>query len=277
MKIYTLVENSKKAGSPFMNEHGLSLYFECNGKRILLDTGASGAFIYNATLHGIDLGKVDICVISHAHWDHTGGLAHFLDINDRARVYMKTAAKGDIYTRRMFRYERSGIDPAFFEKYGGRITFIDGDTPITPDVTAAAIKTYRHPPQFTSLMYTKSDDSFVRDDLSHELFLAVNTRDGVIVLTGCAHHGIINIAKTAQEKFGSIYAVIGGFHLNGSRRFGLRFKKESMHEVRTVARFFHKNGIGKIYTGHCTGEKPLEKLQMHSRTKKMFSGDIITL
>ena len=67
MKIYTLIEDTKPSGTAYLYEHGLSLYFEHGGKRILFDTGASDRFVYNATLLGLDLVKVDCCVISHAH------------------------------------------------------------------------------------------------------------------------------------------------------------------------------------------------------------------
>ena len=95
MKIYILIEDSKPKGSAFIAESGLCLYFVYQGKRILFDTGASDAFIYNATLLGIDLLKVDMCILSHAHEGHTGGLAYFLGINKDAPVYMKSAARGE--------------------------------------------------------------------------------------------------------------------------------------------------------------------------------------
>ena len=277
MDIYMLVENTKPAGSAFLSEHGLSMYFEFAGKRILFDTGASDKFIYNATLHGIDLSKVDICVISHGHYDHTGGLAHFLDINKKAVVYMKRSALDEFYTKRLVRYIFTGIDRNFYDKYASRLVFVEGDIEIAGGLTLANITKYRHYPVYTSSMYRKHEDKMLPDDLSHELFINVKTKQGNIVLTGCSHHGLINILRTAQDKFGKIYGVVGGFHLNGTRIFGIRVRKESKHEIRAIGRFFEKNGIKKIYTGHCTGEKPCEKLCMLSRTKKMQSGDVLKL
>lgn len=275
MKIYILIENKRKSDSAFLAEHGLSFYFEHNGKRILFDTGASGAFIYNATLHGIDLSKVDICILSHMHYDHTGGLSHFLSINSKAKVYMKRSAADAYYTKRLFGYRYAGIEEGFFNKYGSRVTFVDEDTELTDGLHLVNIDKYRHYPQYTSLMYKKTDEGFVRDDLSHELFITVKTQGGTVVLTGCSHHGLVNILQTAQNKFGDIYGVIGGFHLNGTKRLGMRVKKESAHEIRVIARHLKRGNVKKIYTGHCTGEKPLEKLQMISRTKEFYSGDVI--
>ena len=277
MDIYMLVENNKPAGSAFLSEHGLSMYFEFAGKRILFDTGSSDRFIYNATLHGIDLSKVDICVISHGHYDHTGGLAHFLDINKKAVVYMKKNALDEFYTKRLVRYIFTGIDRNFYEKYSSRLMFVEDDIEIAGGITLANITKYRHYPVYTSSMYRKHEDKMLPDDLSHELFINLKTKQGNIVLTGCSHHGLINILRTAQDKFGKIYGVVGGFHLNGTRIFGVRVRKESKHEIRAIGKFFEKNGIKKIYTGHCTGEKPCEKLCMLSRTKKMQSGDVLKL
>lgn len=78
-------------------EHGFSLYFEHLGKKWLLDTGASSQFINNAKNLGIDLSKVDHLVLSHVHYDHTGGLRSFLEINDRAPVYLSRTVQGNAY------------------------------------------------------------------------------------------------------------------------------------------------------------------------------------
>lgn len=277
MKIYTLIENSKRNGSAFIAEHGLSFYFEHKRKRILFDTGASGSFIYNATLLGINLSKVDICIISHAHWDHTGGLTHFLAINSHAKVYMKSEAKDDYYSKNFFKYSQTGLDSAFFEKYAGRIEFIDDDTEVSPGVIAANINKYRHMPLYTSIMYKKEQGRLIRDDLSHELFISVSSGEGNIIITGCSHHGVINILTSAQEKFGKVKGVIGGFHLNGTKRLGIRVKKEPPAELRAIVKYLRNNKIKKVYTGHCTGTKQLEKLELAARAKKMYTGDIIEI
>ena len=277
MKVYTLIEDSKRKNTAFIAEHGLCLYFEQSGKRILFDTGASGGFIYNATLLGIDLSKVDICVISHAHSDHTGGLSHFLDINNHASVYMKSTAKDDYYIKRLFKNEKAGINSTLFDQYSDRITFIDNDTEVADGVIATCVNKYRHLPQYSSMMYKKQGDAMVKDDLSHELFIAVKQSDSIIVITGCSHHGIINIMMTAKEKFGAVLGVIGGFHLDGIKCYGFRRKKEPAVEIRSIAKYLRNHKIRHIYTGHCTGDKPLEKLEMLARAQRIYSGDIINI
>lgn len=275
MKVYVLIENTKPFESAYLSEHGLCMYFEHNGKHILYDTGASDKFIYNATLMGIDLAKVDMCVLSHGHYDHTGGLRYFLDINKKAQVYMKRSACRELYSRKLLRYRYTGMDKKFVENYSGRIKYIEEDTVITKGVALATINKYRNFPKYTTSMYYLQDEQMVNDDLAHELFINVKTQKGNVVLTGCSHHGLINVLKTAEEKFGKVYGVAGGFHLNGTKLFGIRMRKESKHEIRTIAKYFEKKGIKKIYTGHCTGEKPYERLKLLSRTKKLQSGDIL--
>ena len=107
MKITVLTENTSSCGLPC--EHGLSLYIESNGKRILFDTGQTALFAENAERLGIDLSAVDICVISHGHYDHGGGLGRFLEINDRAPVYLSRHAFGSYFNAKE-KY-RSGSRP----------------------------------------------------------------------------------------------------------------------------------------------------------------------
>ena len=126
-------------------------------------------------------------------------------------------------------------------------------------------------------MYEIHDGELVRDNLSQELFIGIKADNGVIVLTGCAHHGIINILMTANEKFGQVSTLLGGFHLDGIRCLGIQRRKEPAIEIRAIAKYLNDNKIKNVYAGHCTGEKPFEKLELLARAKKMYSGDIIEI
>ena len=87
MKLTVLMENTT-CREDLVCEHGLSLYIEANGQRILFDAGQTGAFADNAEKMGVDLTKIDLCILSHGHYDHGGGLKRFLEINDHAKVYI---------------------------------------------------------------------------------------------------------------------------------------------------------------------------------------------
>ena len=91
MKIVTLIENTACCEA-FSCEHGLSLYIETEHHKILFDAGQTGAFADNAQKLGIDLAAVDIAVLSHGHYDHSGGMERFLEINQKAKIYVNQNA-----------------------------------------------------------------------------------------------------------------------------------------------------------------------------------------
>ena len=96
IKIITLIENTQ--GHPECRaEHGLSFYIEMGERRILMDTGASDAFLTNAGKLGVDLGTVDTVVLSHGHYDHTGGAEAFLERNGKAPIYLHRNALAESY------------------------------------------------------------------------------------------------------------------------------------------------------------------------------------
>ena len=96
MKIITLVENTAGAAACGI-EHGLSFYIETGDHKILMDTGASDLFLKNAEKLGVDVGAVDTVVLSHGHYDHSGGLAAFRAVNENALIYMQPGARGEYY------------------------------------------------------------------------------------------------------------------------------------------------------------------------------------
>ncbi len=276
MKIYTLIENEKQRNTGFLAEYGLSLYFEYGGNRILFNTGASDNFVYNATLLGIDLHKIDICIISDAYFTQIGGLKAFFHINNKAKVYLKKAVRGDYYIRQGNKKEQSGgIDDAFFEKYSHRLIFFNNHIEVTEGMTLASVKRFRRLPYYTSLMLEKRGSDFIGDELEHELYVAIKQSDGVIVLTGCAHHGLINILMSAQEDFGTVKGVVGGVHLNGVGKHNTM--KEPEFEIATIAKYLENNNIKKVYMGHFADKKQLDKLMLMSRAKRMYAGDIIDI
>ena len=92
LKITTLIENQPDEAGALAFEHGLSLYIEFAGKRLLFDTGQTGAFVDNARKLGVDLTTLDAVVLSHGHYDHSGGILAFSRINPQASIYMMVSA-----------------------------------------------------------------------------------------------------------------------------------------------------------------------------------------
>ena len=124
MKAVILVDNLTKG--MLKKEWGLSVYIEHDGRRILLDTGASGAFAENAEALGISLEKVDAGVLSHAHYDHADGMAEFFARNETAPFYLRKGAGEDCYSRKWIFHRYIGIHRGFLSRFRDRIRYAGG-------------------------------------------------------------------------------------------------------------------------------------------------------
>ena len=109
MEIYTLIENT--TCSDLLSEHGLSFYIETVNHRLLVDSGSSAKFLENAKKLSVDLSKVDLVILSHGHYDHSGGLLAFLEINGHASVLMQEKAVGEFYSDHQTSIDYIGIAP----------------------------------------------------------------------------------------------------------------------------------------------------------------------
>ena len=110
MKVTVLMENTALEGCGLTPEHGLSLYIEYRGRKLLLDAGASEKFADNAQALGVDLAAVELAVLSHGHNDHAGGLGQFFRLNRQAPVYICAGAAGPVYAEHPDGRRFIGID-----------------------------------------------------------------------------------------------------------------------------------------------------------------------
>ena len=124
MKIKVLMDNI--SSGELAGEWGLSILIEYEGKKILLDTGASGAFAENAEKMGIDLAEVDFAVLSHAHYDHSDGMEAFFAVNDHAPLYIRKACQENCYSDDDGVMKYVGIHEGWLEKYRDRLVRVDG-------------------------------------------------------------------------------------------------------------------------------------------------------
>jgi len=204
MKITVLAENTAK-NSTFEAEHGLSLYIETGSIKILFDMGQSDMFLRNAERLGIDIAKVDIAVLSHGHYDHTGGLEAFLNINKTAPVYLSKFA---------FEPHYNGT-----EKYIGmnlklmnnpRLIFTEDFTEIADGITLHSCNNAKKNFHLGSFgLYEKKGDSFIPDDFRHEQYLLIEEEGKKILISGCSHKGILNIVNWFDAD-----VLVGGFHFS---------------------------------------------------------------
>jgi 7,8-dihydropterin-6-yl-methyl-4-(beta-D-ribofuranosyl)aminobenzene 5'-phosphate synthase len=281
MKVTALIENTCCPGVEGVTaEHGLSLYVEHAGTRLLFDTGASGAFADNARRLGVDLAAVDLAVLSHHHYDHGGGLRRFLEINAHAPIYLRGPAVADCHFRLLWKERHIGLDQALLRQHAHRFHFVNARTEITPGATLLTAIERRHPePRGNRNLYAVHEGQRVRDDFSHELVLVLHAADGSAVFTGCSHHGILNMVAAVTQLFPdeTIKAVFGGFHLVLLPPFN--FMAGSRPEVEGLAHELLRSSVQRVYTGHCTGARAYGVLKgvMGDRLDYIATGRSVTV
>lgn len=282
MRITTLIENHvADSKSNLVAEHGFSLHIEHEGRNILFDTGASDAFAANATKLDIDLGQVDVAVLSHHHFDHGGGLSAFFAVNNHAKVYLRHPPEGVPHFRAMGIINREiGLPEELLSLYRNRLNFIDQFTEVWPGAFLFTEIVHRHErPAGNRFIYLKKDSSYVHDLFAHELVLALRVEEGLVIITGCSHNGALNMIQTVRERFPEehIPAVVGGFHL-----IGLPIVDSlggSKADIVDIGRIMRQLPVDQFWTGHCTGKKAYKLLQgeLGDRLAAINTGSRITL
>jgi len=282
MRVTSLIENSCSEERPELQaEFGLSLHVEANGSRVLFDTGTSGVFLANAEALGIDIAAVDVAVISHQHFDHGGGLATFLEANDRAPVYLRDGPLAGRWFRAFGLLKRPiGLDLELVERHSDRIRYVDGTREVTPGVFLVCDIGSAHPrPRGNRRLFVERDGGFDRDPFDHELMMVVHETDGMVVFSGCSHHGILNMMDAATAAFPErpVAAVFGGFHLIGLPFYDSMAASRS--EVEALGRQMLERVHGPVFSGHCTGAKAYRVLEpvMGDRLRPLATGTTIEL
>ena len=269
MKIVNLIEDTKGVNGCH-HEHGLSFYIETGNHKLLLDTGATDAFLDNAIVLGIDLKKVDTVIISHGHYDHTGGLLAFTAINPSAKIYIQKAACGEFYNYRNQEEKYIGMDKRISEL--PQVVFLEGDLQIDNELSIFTGVTGRKLwPKGNEILKKKCGSEFVQDDFCHEQYLVITEGEERVLLSGCAHNGILNILEKFEEHFGGLPThVISGFHMMKKNNYTL----EDTRMIEETARIL-SNMDTKFYSGHCTGEYPLGVLKgiLKEKIVEMHSGE----
>ena len=282
LRITTLVENRPSPDDArLVAEWGLSLFVDLDGRRILVDMGASDAFARNAERLSVDIAAVDAAIVSHHHSDHGGGLRRFLELNDHADIYLGAAPEGEP-TARLFGFVSKyvGLDKALIARHAHRFRFVHQRTEVLPGVFVLPRIGGQHArPAGNRYLYLKRDSALVPDDFRHEIVVAIREHDALVVLTACSHNGLLNMVETASAEFPGlpIRAVVGGFHL--ARLPPLRGMSENERVVADIGRAVLEYGVETTYTGHCTGKAAFEVLRgaMGDRVQEIHTGSRIDL
>jgi len=277
MKMTVLLENNIDRESPRKDDlrsaHGLSLYFEWKGKKILFDTGPDSSFSRNAALLGVDISQVNMVVISHGHCDHSGGLEEFFRLNSTAPVYMHKKALIPHYSQRAEgQYIPIGIDTEITKRFKNRLVLIDGTCEITE-----GLKIYMNIPEVfprpstNSNLYQMEHQELVPDDFGHEIVMSLEEGNGSHIVTGCSHSGVLNMVNLVRDtgKVNNILSVLGGFHISSPGRNKTVSDEYLNHLIKGL-----KNLDTEIYTGHCTGDENYQKIaeKLGDRIHSMNTG-----
>ena len=194
---------------------GFSCLITLGGKNILFDTGSDGVVLSkNMARLGIDPAAIDLLMLSHQHWDHTGGIYYILDANRNIQVSLPRSFSAHF--------------KADMKRYGAKLLEADRACEILPD------------------FYSTGD----LDGPMHEQAALVKTVDGIVVITGCAHPGIVHIVKAAKDILpdDDLTLVMGGFHL----------LDDSDGDILEIIRQFKSLGVRYAAASHCSGERARE-------------------
>ncbi|ACX73088.1 beta-lactamase domain protein [Methanocaldococcus vulcanius M7] len=286
VKIYVLGEDYAGYNSPFLSQHGLSFLIKIEDesekiKNILFDVGTyAKPILFNMKLLHLDPQEIDAIILSHSHVDHTGGVVEMVKAIQKNPI--------PIFAHPHIFKTSFALDPEFslansltesikkdVERSGGRwilssdpIRLIEGVSTLGEIKKEEQLEFEKTP---TIKLYYIEDGRLVEDRVEDEIGLYIETRKGLIIVSGCSHPGIVSMIKKAIHLSGvnKVYAVIGGFHLIDANED--RINKTIAH--------LKKLGVERIYTGHCTGFKAEYRLseEFGERFERLHAGKVIEI
>ncbi len=262
MEVKVAILNDNIAGPPsFKAEHGLSILIEVEGKSFLWDCGQTDVAVRNARALGINLRSIQGIGISHGHVDHCGGLLAVLEASGPKRIFMHPSALAPRYFRlnEVRRYIGIPYSRSALEGMSAGLVLSQGPVEVMPGVGLTG-----EIPRVTDfegaepLLYCLEDGELVPDPFVDDQALVVDTPEGAVVLTGCAHSGVVNILKYVLKDHARIRAVVGGTHLGLGDKARIPPTLDLLEEL----------DIGKMIFNHCTGIAVIA--QMMERFKDRF-------
>ena len=250
MKLTCVVDNAVRLSSPFWGEHGLAFLIEVEGHRVLFDAGQHAAvLLHNFEIFNVNSKTIDALAISHNHYDHTGGL---LGLLDEVRTGIPLFANLDLFRERYSRREGKLKKISTFQneqELTAQLTLKLNQTPqeILPHLwTTGEIVERPEVEGRSDHHFIREDDVLVPDPYKDDLALVLEVGEGLWLLCGCCHAGLLNTLAHVQRTFGGpIVGIAGGLHLAGVS------DDELQHVVEVLSSM---PGLKRVYPNHCTGE-----------------------
>ncbi len=267
LKLSILCENAVKTFTSGIGEHGFSCYVETNNGDYLFDTGQGFAIKHNSRVLNKDLSKIKAIILSHGHYDHTGGLVDALQLSGPKPVY----GHPDIFSRHWDFLESKrrycGIlaNTDYLKTLGAEFRLNKEMIELQPGMflTGEVPKTNNYENSDTDLMVCNESGEFTHDPIKDDNTLVFETPKGLVLLFGCAHTGMVNIMDYVTKKLNKsdIYAIIGGTHLAPASN--IQFQK-SIEAIK-------KYQVKHIGVSHCTGLEKASALKEIFKEKFFFA------
>lgn len=254
VKISILVDNYAEDG--LSAEHGLSLWIETGGKRILFDTGQGGVLASNAEKLGIDLSKTDTLVLSHGHYDHSGGVFRIIRTAPEMEVFCHPAAVLPRYGVRSGESKPIGMTGesqwGLESLVSWRNHWVQGGIVLSPGIGLTGYIPRQTAYEDTGGEFFLNPELSRPDPIDDDMALWILTQEGLIVCVGCCHAGLINTLNQALFQSGAskLKAVIGGFHLLNA----------DDSRIRNTVKALRLLSPELIVPCHCTGARAVEVL-----------------